>query len=385
MPTNFAGREHSSLRPAENTGTYGYGYFFTLTLTLLITVLFLPAAPAQNKQPDKSSAKSGAQKSSLQNKSVASKAAPQPGPTVSQTQTLTLRSDRANARIGEDVKFTFAPTNIVGQYHNRFILHFGDGMSQDIKPGEPEIVHFYREARRYKVSVEIVPPVGNKISGPEPVEVEVRNFTLSASPLKIKVGEKVSFQTVPVSKDPHIKYLFEFGDGNKTEWQSKSQAGNIYYSAGDYTVIAYIRRAGDDGTVEDLGNVPPINITVRTKTRNPTVTPTESPPLPPVPTPTPTPDIFGVIGEWLFYAAPFLVCGLVGALGLFSVYKISKWLFTPRPTFTAHPDLGQAYVASVVGLSIDTQLSLNANTAAGAYQLIVNESQFVKSVRRNHV
>jgi hypothetical protein len=255
-----------------------------------------------------------------------------------QAQRLNLSAERNTLQIGEEVSFILTPANLITNSHLKFTFNFGDGVVQDIEPGRSDIAHYYKKADHYRVSVEIFPSVGNKLSGPTPVEVKVIGFSLIASPMKVEVGQEVVFQTNPVSKDQKIRYMFDFGDSTKTGWQSESQTRHIYLHDGEYSVTLHIGRARDDGSVESLDKV---------TTKPVTVTPPKKPsPTNNSVTASPPPTDPKKEGEfpWWAYLVLVLIAMLACIATLFGAHRIYKWLFPPRPTFNAHPDSGSTYL-----------------------------------------
>jgi hypothetical protein len=74
---------------------------------------------------------------------------------------------------------------------------------------------------------------------------------------------------------------------------------------------------------------------------------------------------------------------LLIALALFTGYQTWKWLTAPRPTFHPHLDPGVSAVGVEKPLSIDFQLQLNPDIAAGEYGIKSNEESFIRSERKS--
>jgi hypothetical protein len=71
-------------------------------------------------------------------------------------------------------------------------------------------------------------------------------------------------------------------------------------------------------------------------------------------------------------------------LASFTAYRIWKALTTPRPTFHPRLDPGNSAVGTEKPLSIDFQLQLNPDIAAGKYGIESNESGFIRSERKSN-
>ena len=290
----------------------------------------------------------------------------------------------------------------------RFV--FGDKTPATGWQGSPQTKHKYLAAGNYSARVEV--RVTNSRSGVQsinsgPLLIEVKAtaqqvVSLIANPISVVVGLPVFFRAKIDSPSPNIRYRFNFGDGSTpTAWTGKAVETHAYSRAGNYAPYVEIARATSGPINAIASGARQVTVTGFLPPDNPTPTPSPSPgtgtPTLDRSSPSAGPNISNTGGmtsssdgrplgqtpaalprpsnNWWIY--------LLIALALFAGYRGWKWLTAPRPTFHPRFDPGVSQVGVEKPLSIDFQVQLNPDIAAGEYGLETNESSFIRSERKS--
>ena len=337
---------------------------------------------------------------------------------------VTLGTSASLIAEAEPVKFSAHLSKNCSNIQYRFV--FGDGSSSKWQTS-PEAQHSYPRAGNYFAYVD-VSDSQNRIGGSPRKRVEVTprhpnvtprpdvSVSLSAVPLPAQPGKPVTFTARASPARSDARYLFNFGDGRQTTWQTDPQSRHTYRSGGTYRPYVQVSqfvnnqmvRATSAPAVLRVQGVP--NPTVDP---DPTPTPTPGPsPSPtavasptagdsPTPSPTdgsasPVPSPTGsngttVKGGETPSSSPFVTPTpgyqpssntwwylLIAAAVLFLVYQASAFLFAAHPTFAPFADHGVAAVAHDKGaLPIDFELVLDPNVSGGDYSVTTDQPQLV--------
>jgi PKD repeat protein len=299
----------------------------------------------------------------------------------------------------------------------RFV--FGDKTPATKWQSSPQAKHSYLTAGNYSARVDV--RVMNNRSGVQSVSsslllIEVKAtarpvVSLTANPTSVVENLPVFFRAKIDSPNPNIRYRFDFGDGSSpTAWTGTAIETHAYSRAGNYAPYVEIGRATTGPINAIASSARQVTVTGFLPPGNATATPSPSPsadtssPSPGTATPAPDrsspsagpnisntggtaassdgsspgqthDDLPGPSNYWWIY--------LLIALALFAGYQAWKWLTVPRPTFHPRLDPGVSEVGVEKPLSIDFQLQLNPDIAAGEYGLETNESSFIRSERKS--
>jgi hypothetical protein len=346
---------------------------------------------------------------------------------------LTAKPVRVEER--QVVSFTARVASNTTNVRYRFV--FGDKTPTTDWQVNAQTRHRYLAAGNYSARVD-VRVVNNRSAvqsvSSTPLLIEVKStaqpvVSLTANPTSVVENLPVFFRAKMDSANSSIRYRFNFGDGSRpTAWTGKAIETHAYARAGNYAPYVEIGRTTDmpikviasstrqvtvttflppDGVTPTPSPVPsqpvsgPIQSPFGTVPPSPspdksspsgiaTGTPDRSSPSagPNIsntgsttastggPSPGQTPDgLPSPSNNWWIY--------LLIALALFAGYHTWKWLTAPRPTFHPRLDPGVSQVGAEKPLSIDFQLQLNPDIAAGEYGLETNESSFIRSERKS--
>lgn len=322
--------------------------------------------------------------------------------------TLSAKPSRTEER--RLVSFTASLTGNATDPRYRFV--FGDKSQATGWQTSSLMGHRYLAAGDYAARVEV--RVLNNPSAPQvvssvPILIKVKPaatqaVSLDANPTSVMENLPVFFRAKVDSPSSNIRYRFNFGDGSTpTAWMGKALETHAYARAGNYAPYVEIGRA----------TTGPINATASSSRRvtvtaflppdavTPTPTPMPSPsmvtPMPTLDTssPSPGPSIPNIGGTTPSPGQPTPVqrpggfppnnwwIYLLIALALFAGYQTWKWLAAPRPTFHPRLDPGVSQVGVEKPLSIDFQVQLNPDIAAGEYGIKSNEASFIRSERKS--
>ena len=82
---------------------------------------------------------------------------------------------------------------------------------------------------------------------------------------------------------------------------------------------------------------------------------------------------------------PWVILVVAVLITLFIGYRIVKWIYAPRPTFSPHPDRNPRINEDRhEPLPINFELLLNSNVAEGDYQFHTDEPKLVTYLRREN-
>ena len=337
---------------------------------------------------------------------------------------VTLSVSASSGPEGQAVTFA---AQLLGNCPNiRYRFVFGDGSSTNWQRSAAA-QHSYASAGEYLAYVDISD--NNKhIGGSLRKQIDVtrrgpvvdpRNnvsVSLTAEPLAARTGKPVTFtaKTSPARTD--ARYLFNFGDGRQTSWQTDPQSTHTYRTRGVYRpyvqvsqfinnqtlsaksapAVLRVQRGSDPDPNPNPGPTP-------TPGTSPSPTPYASPTAPDSPTPSPgngspspapsatgsngttgtegeesssSPSVTatfndGASGNKWWYL-------LIAAVVLFLIYQASALLFATQPTFAPFADHGVAAVAQEKGaLPINFALVLDSNVSGGDYSVTHDQPRLV--------
>ncbi len=109
---------------------------------------------------------------------------------------------------------------------------YGDGKREKSRSASRKVSHQYKKTGSY--TIRIYADCGKKVSGSEKITVLKANRSLTASKVKVSIGERVSFKTAGYVSDCVV---WDFGD--RRTLRGKKQAAHSYKKPGNYTVKAY--------------------------------------------------------------------------------------------------------------------------------------------------
>jgi len=258
-------------------------------------------------------------------------------------------------------------------------------------------------------------------ASPNPVQVgDVVTLTVRLKPRVVTGQENRSILVVP-----RVEYRYSFGDGPPSDWTSSSQMTHKYEAPRDYRVAAQVRLA-----IAGANAVPgPVSAVLVTVTPSPvvispspavspgsavspdaSVSPTASPGGSPSPSPSqspsespldsPSPPAGEVAGQSTPASVPTIdrqrppeparqipwkILAIVLLAVLLIAYRIAKWIFAPRPTFSPQLDASPRTKTNCAGPEpslINFEMLLNTNLPEGRYQFHTDEPQLISYLRR---
>ena len=318
--------------------------------------------------------------------------------------TLSAKPSRIEER--QLVSFTASLTGKATDPRYRFV--FGDKSPATGWQTSSLMGHRYPTAGDYTAHVEV--RVLNNPSAPQvvssaPILIKVKPaatqaVSLDANPTSVMENLPVLFRAKVGSPGSNIRYRFNFGDGSTpTAWTGKAVETHAYARAGNYAPYVEIGRATTGPINAIASSTRQVTVSGFSPSANATPTPSPSPGTATGTRDTPSvgsntsntggttassdgsskgqsPDgLPGPSSNWWIY--------LLIALALFAGYQAWKWLTVPRPTFHPRLDPGVSQVGVEKPLSIDLQLQLNPDIAAGEYGIKSDEASFIKSERKS--
>jgi hypothetical protein len=343
---------------------------------------------------------------------------------------VALSSSAKSIPESEPVTFSAQLSGNCSNIQYRFV--FGDGTAS-VWQSSPQAEHRYSRAGNYSAYVDISDGK-NRIGGSQrlPLNVTARNdgrrnnvsVSLIAEPLPARSGKPVTFTAKASPARADARYQFDFGDGDRTSWQTDPQSKHTYKSPGVYRPYVQVSQFVNNQNVSAKSAPAVLRVGRPTDTTpdpdpSPTPTPAPTPGTTPSPTPfasptasyspttspgngspspgsgspspgsspsgsggtvtggeTPSSSPFGSPndaspgGKWWYL--------LIAAVILFLVYQASGLLFAPQPTFAPFADHGVAAVAHEKGsLPIDFQLVLDPNVSGGEYSVTTDQPRLV--------
>lgn len=158
-------------------------------------------------------------------------------------------------RVGEPLRFA-ARTKAAGlRLEYQFL--FGDGRPSSWRH-QNTAQHTYTEAGTYQAVVlvreqplegQLAPPLANAkramlrvVVQPEPFRNGQQVARLAAYPVEIQAGEPVRLQAHPQQESEDVGFVFEFGDGQRSERQSEQTTEHRYANPGAYDAFVRIYR-----------------------------------------------------------------------------------------------------------------------------------------------
>jgi hypothetical protein len=345
---------------------------------------------------------------------------------------VTLSASASSVREGEAVTFSAQLSGSCPNIQYRFV--FGDGSSSNWQ-SSPGAQHSYTPAGKYLAYVDISD--GNSRIGGSPRKridvtrrkpvVDPRNnvsVSLTAEPLSARPGKPVTFTAKASPSRADARYLFNFGDGRQTSWQTDPQSTHTYRTLGTYRPYVQVSQLVNNQTVSATS--PPAMLRVGRgpgpTDPDPRPTPTPGPGTSPSPTPvtspsasdsptpspgngspspgngssSPGPSSTGsngttVVGSETPSSSPSVtptsVAGtssdkwwylLIAAVVLFLIYQAAGFLFATQPTFAPFADQGVAAVAHKEGaVPIDFELVLDRNVSGGDYSVTTDQTRLI--------
>lgn len=346
---------------------------------------------------------------------------------------VALKSSANSIPAAQPVTFSAEVSGNCSNIQYRFV--FGDG-SPTVWSSSAQAEHRYARAGNYFPYVDISDGK-SRIGGSQRLRLQVTSGTdndprnkvsvsLAVDPLPAQPGKPVTFTAKASPARAGARYEFNFGDGDRTSWQTDPQSTHTYKTLGVYRPYVQVSqfvnnqsvsatsaptvlrvRRGNDPTDPDPSPTPtprpdtspsPSPGTSPAASNSPTPSPGNGSPSPgdgspspgaspsgsngttvtggetPTSSPsvTPNPNGGGPGNKWWYL--------LIAAIILFLIYQVSGLLFATQPTFAPFSDHGVAAVAQEKGaLPIDFELVLDRNVSGGDYSVTTDEARLVKN------
>ncbi|HEX6190369.1 MAG TPA: PKD domain-containing protein [Pyrinomonadaceae bacterium] len=344
---------------------------------------------------------------------------------------VTLSASAGSVPEGEAVTFSAQLSENCPNIQYRFV--FGDGSSSSWQ-SSAGAQHSYRPAGKYLAYVDIRD--GNSRIGGSPrklIDVTRRgpvvdprtnvSVSLTAEPFPARTGKPVTFTAKASPARADARYLFIFGDGRQTPWQTDPQSTHTYRAGGVYRPYVQVSQFINNQTVSaksapavlrvqrapdpkpDPGPTPtpgpgpgpsPTPVASPTASGTPAPSPGNGSPSPGNGSPSPAPSATGSNGttgteggesssspsvtltsndgasdnKWWYL--------LIAAVVLFLIYQASGLVFATRPTFAPFADQGVAAVAHKKGaVPIDFELVLDSNVSGGDYSVTTDQPRLI--------
>ncbi|MFZ0751358.1 MAG: PKD domain-containing protein [Pyrinomonadaceae bacterium] len=346
---------------------------------------------------------------------------------------VALNSSTNSVSEAEPVKFSAQLSGNCSNIQYRFV--FGDGSSSNWR-SSAQAEHRYARAGNYFPYVDISDGQ-NRIGGSQRLRLAVtrrgpvvdpRNnvsVSLTAEPLPARPGEPVTFTAKASPARAGAQYQFNFGDGDRTSWQTDPQSKHTYKTGGVYRpyvqvsqflnnqtvsatsapAVLRVRRGRDTTPDPDPSPTPsptpgtspsPTPVTSPTASDSPTPSPGDGSPSPGDGSSSPGSSPSGsngttVTGSQTSSSSPFGTSTqndassgnkwwylLIAAVVLFLIYQASGLLFATQPTFAPFADHGVAAVATEKGaLPINFELVLDRNVSGGDYSVTTDQPRLI--------
>ncbi len=283
-----------------------------------------------------------------------------PESTETPTVKIKLIADRNKVQTGEKIRFILSPPDVVMELSYDFIFNFDDGNRLVKKPGQAEILHRFKNAGNYTVSVQVQP--GEQITDlnivpqmENSVDIQVDSVFLNINPNSTKTGEDITFETEFPTDDPQIRYRFFFGDNSPpSRWSNRSSILHRYPSPNIYYAYAEIGRQSGSTVMPITRSVGRfVNISSKTIVSDKTKYP-----------------------PWIY-----LIIILIAAAVF---YSIGKHYIAPRAQLKPRIDPGKQDIAGGNKLSINYELRLNPNIHDGIFNILLNNKDIIKNIKREH-
>jgi hypothetical protein len=348
------------------------------------------------------------------------------------SDSVILDADPTTAETGQRVTLSARSRSKDSKLSYRFV--FGDGSSTGWQTSS-QATHEYSSPNTYMAFVEIKSnnPTFNSptiTSARKPIRVitsERLRVDLKVDPAAGNTETMVTFTARTNSREANVRYRFFYGDGSSSDWQAGPRSRHKYSGANTY--FAYVEVANNRQGSNAGAKSKSITLTI-TSVVGPTPTPTPATPTPtpasspggsPSPSPggspvsspssSPAPSPVGspsssregspggspgsspgpprsvtdsspssqdpgtVDGKWWIFLIILLLISFAG-------YRLYKFLFAPRPTFSPVLDAGGASVDEAsTPLAINSQILLSPDIADGLYRVNTEEPNLIKSIR----
>jgi hypothetical protein len=339
---------------------------------------------------------------------------------------VTLNASASSVPEGEAVTFAAQLSENCPNVQYRFV--FGDGSSGNWQRGAVAR-HSYARSGLYLAYVDISENT-NHIGGSLRKRIDVTrrgpvvdprskvSVSLTAEPFDARTGRPVTFTAKASPARADARYLFNFGDGRQTSWQTDPQSIHTYRTRGVYRPYVQVSQFINSQTVSAKSAPAVLRVgrgsdTDPNPNQNPTSTPTPGTSPAPTPyasptasdsptpspgngSPSPGPSATGSngttgTGSEVSSSSPSVTPTfndgasgnkwwylLIAAVVLFLLYQASGLLFATQPTFAPFADHGVAAVAQEKGaLPINFELVLDPNVAGGDYSVTTDQPRLV--------
>jgi len=346
---------------------------------------------------------------------------------------VTLSASASSVSEGEAVTFSAQLSGNCPNIQYRFV--FGDGSSSSWQ-SSPGAQHSYTPPGKYLAYVDISdgnsriggsPRKRIDVTGQGPV-VDPRSnvsVSLTAEPLSARPGKPVTFTAKASPARADARYLFNFGDGRQTSWQTDPQSTHTYRAGGIYRPYVQVSQFANNQTVSAKSAPAVLRVGPGpgpTPDPDPRATPTPGPGTSPSPTPVTSPTASDspapspgngspspgngspspgqsstgsngttVVGSETPSSSPSVTPTsnegasgdkwwylLIAAVILFLIYQAAGLLFATQPTFAPFADHGVAAVAHEKGaLPIDFELVLDRNVSGGDYSVTTDQARLI--------
>jgi hypothetical protein len=137
-------------------------------------------------------------------------------------------ADRKRVPLGETVTFTLSPAWVLSDSRYKVTLFFGDGSRRIMR--QPQTTYLYQAVGTYTYAILVEAAKTTPRSTPLPPP----NARLSVSPSSIDTKTAANFTAELSRNTPGIRYMFVFGDGTDTGWQTGAKTTHVYRAPNTY-------------------------------------------------------------------------------------------------------------------------------------------------------
>lgn len=185
---------------------------------------------------------------------------------------LSLQAQPANVPVNTPVHFVgiLKPRDTSSQV--TYVFHWGDGSNSD--PLASSVAdHAYAQPGKYYAVLEA--SIGQQTARSQPVLLDIgppvprpgRLTLLANAAPKSQTGQPFTFTAFLKPGNRNAEYMFDFGDGRRSEWSPSSSASHSYSGSGIYRAIAMVRSPGGQHEPPILSNEVSITVGVEPPSR----------------------------------------------------------------------------------------------------------------------
>ncbi len=179
---------------------------------------------------------------------------------------VTLRANRTDVSVGEEVTLSFDPPQLVTISPFRYTVDFGDRSTGIKPPNSDRVQHRYLSVGSYTISASLAIPSGAEIFVRMPavqnkVTINVHNPTLSAMPRVAAVNEPVTFVLPFEARNTFLQLRVLLGDDSATGWAARPDFTHAYTRTGTFAAVGEVAMP-NDGPPIPIGKTEPLSIQV---------------------------------------------------------------------------------------------------------------------------